>query len=273
MKLINADCFDALKTLPARSIDLILTDPPYGTTACKWDSVIPFTWHIRDSKNKVLYLYDALLKGVSVKYFQKHKKEGMWEHLKRIRKPGAPVLLCGTEPFSSHLRLSNLNEYKYDWYWDKVRGVGFQIAKYRPLQRIETISVFCAGTVNYYPQTVKRDNIKKSKCSTKSESNPLAHLDGKERTYTTRQPTSLIKVSNSNQNIKQHPTQKPVPLMTYLIRTYTQPGDTVLDFTMGSGTTGVACVQLNRNFIGIEKDKKYFDIAEKRIDNMKKKKR
>mgnify|MGYP002682628005 CR=1 FL=1 len=150
--------------------------------------------------------------------------------------------------------------------WNKVRSVGFQIAKYRPMMQHEDICVFGKGRINYFPIMTPRENIKKSKCYTSSDSSPLKYNDGIERTYTEKYPTSIIEVSNAIQKDKLHPTQKPVDLFEYLIKTYTKEGDTVLDFTMGSGTTGVAAVKTNRNFIGIELDKEYFEIANKRIN-------
>jgi site-specific DNA-methyltransferase (adenine-specific) len=233
-ELYRGDCLEVLPTLEAGSVDCILTDPPYGTTQCKWDTVIPF--------------------------------KPMWAGVKHVRKPRAAVALFGSEPFSSLLRVSNLGEYKYDWVWDKVRGVGFQIAKYRPMMRHEIVSVFGNGAVNYYPVMERKKKIKTSKCYSLSDSNPLAKNDGKERSYTHSFPSSIIRVSNAKQD-GLHQTQKPVALLEYLIRTYTNEGDTVLDFTMGSGSTGVAAVKLNRRFIGIELDAEYFNIAHQRIAN------
>jgi len=233
-KLYQGDCLDILPTLEAGSVDAVIADPPYGTTACSWDTVIPF--------------------------------EPMWAGIKHVRKERAAVVLFGSEPFSSLLRVSNLREYKYDWIWDKVKPSGMMIAKFRPMQQHENIIVF-GDRVKYFPIKTKRKHKKTSTAYTPSLSNPLYRQDSIMREYEDRHPKSIIKVSNANQTGKTHPTQKPVPLLEYLIKTYTNKGDTVLDFTMGSGTTGVACMRTGRNFIGIELDPDYFAIAETRIKN------
>lgn len=236
--LLQGNCLELMRYLPDCSVNMVLADPPYGTTACKWDSIIPL--------------------------------EPMWEQLKRIIKPNGAIVMTASQPFTTTLIASNIKQFKYCWTWDKVRGVGFQIAKYRPMMRTEDVAVFCNGggaIATYNPQMTERDKVKKSKCYASSDSNPLAYNDGEERSYTHRYPTNVIEVSNASQKGKVHPTQKPVALMEYLIKTYTNRGDTVLDFTMGSGTTGVACVNTNRNFIGIELDENYYQIAVERINN------
>jgi len=232
MKLIQGDCLEVMKKIPDKSIDMILCDLPYGTTACKWDVIIPF--------------------------------EPLWKEYKRIIKDRGCIALFGSEPFSSYLRMSNIKQYKYDWIWKKERGVGFQIAKYRPMLETENISIFSKGTLNYHPQMILLDKPKKeSFARTKSGSSPLAHLNKGERIATHRYPKSIIEIKRETRKI--HPTQKPVALLEYLIKTYTLEGETVLDNCMGSGSTGVACINTNRNFIGIEKDAEYFKIAKKRI--------
>lgn len=233
--LINAECLEAMKHIPDNSVDSVITDPPYGITACKWDSVIPF--------------------------------EPMWEQLNRIIKPNGAIVLFGSEPFSSALRMSNIKNYKYDWIWDKVKPANFQIVKYRPMTHHENIIVFCKKTPAYYPIKTPREKVKKNSFKSKNESSPLKYHDGKERVYTDYYPKSILKISNANQKNRVHPTQKPVVLMEYLIKTYTNEGETVLDFTIGSGSTGIACVNTNRNFIGIELDPEYFNIAKERIEN------
>ena len=237
IELILGDCLEKMNGIPDANVDLILCDLPYGTTACKWDSVIPF--------------------------------EPLWSHYKRIIKKNGAIVLTASQPFTTKLISSNIEHFKYCWVWDKVRGVGFQIAKFRPMMRTEDVVVFGNGKgalATYNAQMVERDKIKKSKCYSSSDSNPLAHNDGQEREYTHKYPTNIIEVSNASQKGKVHPTQKPVALMEYLIRTYTNEGETVLDNCMGSGTTGVACKNLNRSFIGIELDPRFFKIAEKRIN-------
>lgn len=166
MELHLGDCLEILKTIETGSIDLVLTDPPYGTTACKWDSVIPF--------------------------------EPMWAELKRVRKPNAAIVLFGSEPFSSHLRMSNIKEFKYDWVWDKVTASGFAIAKHVPLKQHEIISVFGASKVGYNPQMIKMEKPDTYKCYSKSELSPLANNDGLRRTRTHKYPKSILSVSNAN---------------------------------------------------------------------------
>ena len=239
--LINGDCLEVMKTMPNASIDAIITDPPFGTTACKWDSVVPF--------------------------------EPMWEQLNRIIKANGAIVLFGCEPFSSALRMSNIKNYKYDWIWDKHIPRNFINAKLMPMNKHEIISVFSkTGKLpRYIPQMTLRDKAITVKNYAKrgSDSSYRITNDGNRNlnsyTYTHKHPDTIILgkwIANSG---KQHPTQKPVPLMEYLIKTYTNENETVLDFTMGSGTTMVACQNTNRNGIGIEQDDKYFKIAEQRI--------
>ena len=231
-KLFNGDCLEVMADMPDNSVDAVITDPPYGTTACKWDAVIPF--------------------------------EPMWRELRRLIKPGGAIVLFGSEPFSSALRMSNIKEYKYDWVWDKVRPSGFQIAKYVPMKRHELVSIFQSGS-KWNPQMIKRERPAKGRVVSSSDSSPLKYNDGVRRTYKYKNPQSIIQFYKQSDGKYVHPTQKPVALLEYLIRTYTNEGETVLDFTMGSGTTGVACVNTGRNFIGIEKDAEYFRIAQDRI--------
>lgn len=243
IELINGECLEEMKKIPDGSVDLVLTDPPYGTTACKWDTVIPF--------------------------------EPMWEQLKRIIKPNGAIVLHASQPFTSALVMSNPKMFKYEWIWEKSRTVGFLNAKNAPLKQHENILVFSNGmTANcnknnmcYFPQgLVEVNEVKKSVKQigdTIVGTRPSRNKDyiSTHKGY----PKSLIRINNESKQI--HPTQKPVALMEYLIKTYTNDGETVLDFTMGSGTTGVACKNLNRNFIGIELDPTYFEIAKQRIEN------
>lgn len=237
VKIILGDCLQKLPEIFNESIDLILTDPPYGITNNQWDSIIPF--------------------------------EPMWNQLNRITKNNSPILLFGTEPFSSYLRLSNIKNFKYDWIWNKVTGVGFQIAKSRPLQSHEIISVFSKkpGKINYYPIMIERSKIKHSKMYAKSNVCNLKYNDGKIRIYTHLYPKSIITVSNASKKNILHPTQKPIELLEYLIKTYTKENDTILDFTAGSFSTAIAAINTNRNFIGIENDLEYFNKAIDRINN------
>jgi len=232
--LMLGDTLERMREIPDGSVDMVLCDLPYGTTACKWDSVIPF--------------------------------EPLWEQYKRVIKKNGAIVLFGSEPFSSLLRVSNLKQFKYDWVWDKVRPSGFQIAKYVPMKRHELVSVFCNGTPNWNPQKEKRDKPIKGKVASSSDSSPLKYNDGITRIYNDKNPQSILVYSKQSDGKYVHPTQKPVALMEYLIRTYTNEGETVLDNTMGSGTTGVACVNTGRRFIGIERDEEYFKIAKARIN-------
>jgi len=243
MQLIKGDCLDKMRIIPNGSIDMILCDPPYGTTACKWDSVIPL--------------------------------EPMWEQLKQIIKPNGAIVMNASQPFTTALIYSNIKMFKYCWYWKKERGTGFTFAKSQPLRNIEDVCVFCKTKTIYNPQTKPlkkpyrhalpiKQSITLNK-GIKSIDNPTTEREYK--TYTFSYPTSLLEFARDDVRKGFHPTQKPVALMEYLIKTYTNKGETVLDFAMGSGTTGVACRNLNRNFIGIELDLNYFEIAKRRIND------
>lgn len=189
----------------------------------------------------------------------------MWKELKRVIKPNGAIVLFGQEPFSSFLRMSNIKDYKYDWIWDKVKPGAFATAKYAPLKQHELVSVFYSQAGRYSPQMVKREKVKRSKIYASSDSALVKYNDGLERTYDELYPKSIIVEPNANQKGKVHPTQKPVALMEYLIKTYTNENEVVLDFAFGSGSTGVAALNTNRKFIGIELDSDYFRIALERI--------
>lgn len=233
-KLYQGDCLEVMKDIEEGSVDLILTDPPYGTTACKWDSVIPF--------------------------------EPMWEQLNRIIKPNGAIVLFGSEPFSSALRMSNIKNYKYDWVWVKPQGTDPLMARFRPMNNIENISVFYRKTASYYEQCSigKPYQITRDKNERINETTFLKTF--KETTTINTGTRKPLRTLYYNKDKGLHPTQKPVALLEYLIKTYTLEGETVLDFTMGSGSTGVACLNTNRNFIGIELDERYFQIAQNRIE-------
>ena len=237
IKLYKGDCLELMKSIPDGSIDAIITDPPYGTTACKWDSVIPF--------------------------------DLMWEQLNRIIKPNGAIVLFGSEPFSSALRMTTIKNYKYDWKWLKSRTTGFQMAKKRPMKDYEDILIFYKKQPTYYnTNLIKLEKpIKSWRLNGKGGSglNEVKTEKNRLQEYTNFNRQTLKFNNEHNVGELVHPTQKPVALMEYLIKTYTNENETVLDFTMGSGSTGVACVNTNRNFIGIEMDEKYFEIAEKRI--------
>lgn len=227
--LLMGDCLEMMAGLESGSVDMVMTDPPYGTTACKWDSVIPF--------------------------------EPMWEQLKRIVKPNGAVVLMASQPFTSALVMSNPKMFKYCWVWQKEAGTGLLNAKKQPLRDAEDVVVFYGKQSIYNPQFTEG-----SPYTTKKGGETDCYGDS--GTVITenagkRYPKTVQKFNRDKGKV--HPTQKPVALMEYLIRTYTNEGETVLDFTMGSGTTGVACVNTSRKFIGIERDPEYFAIAEKRI--------
>ena len=244
MKLFNGDCLEVMKELPDNSIDFILTDLPYGTTTFKWDINIPSNL--------------------------------MWEEIKRIRKNNTATVLFGNEPFSSYLRLSNINEYKYDWIWEKEKATGQGFSKKQPMRKNELISVFYKNQPNYDWKGKKLDKpLTRVRTISGNESFATArdNLENGKRTYVTythKTKHNIIYFARDNQNKKigksYHPTQKPIALLEYLIKTYTKENEVVLDFTMGSGSTGVACVNTNRDFIGIELDQEYYNIAKERID-------
>ena len=234
--LMKGDCLERMKEIPDGSVDLILTDPPYGTTACKWDSIIPL--------------------------------EPMWEQLKRIIKPAGAVVMTASQPFTSVLITSNLRMFHHQWVWDKKFAANFPQAKRQPLRVHEDIVVF-GNVPKYYPQMLKRDAPIKKGANKGARVfggvSGLGREDYEGKVYDEKYPCTILKFSSRDEKRGLHPTQKPVALMEYLIKTYTNENDIVLDCFMGSGTTGVACKNLNRKFIGIEKDETYFKIAQDRI--------
>ena len=239
MELILGNCIEKMKDLPDGSIDLVLTDPPYGTTACGWDTCIPF--------------------------------EPMWEQLKRVTKKNGAIVLFGSQPFTSALVMSNPDMFKYEWVWEKNRASNPMLAKVQPLKFHENIIVFSEGKNIYVPQ-MKYVGIKDNRKTFNTIETYNERLNSKftikaKKDNGFRFPKSILKVTQEHFSKIFHPTQKPVALMEYLIKTYTNEGETVLDFCLGSGTTGIACLQTNREFIGIEKNEHYFEMAKKRIYN------
>ena len=249
-KLHHGDCLEIMPSIPDKSIDMILCDLPYGTTACKWDVVIPF--------------------------------EPLWKEYKRVIKDRGCIALFGSEPFSSYLRMSNIKNYRYDWIWHKNLSGSFATAKKMPMKYHENISVFYKKLPTYNPQfqpyaesvgkRFKDGEMVNRKKQFNNSTNSLQgglSFEGTQPIDTKRgkypESVQFFKSEHTANGKRLHPTQKPVKLMEYLIRTYTSEGETVLDNCMGSGSTGVACVNTNRNFIGIEKEETYFDIAKKRI--------
>lgn len=237
--LMHGDCLEKMKEIETGSVDMILTDPPYGTTKCAWDSIIPL--------------------------------ESMWEQLKRIIKPNGAIVMTAANPFTSVLICSNLDMFKYSIVWKKSKVCHFAQAPYRFMTEHEDIVIFSFGgtsknakiRMTYNPQGIQDCNkICKGKGHSGHRPSKVKQKDYLQTK--TGYPKSIIEIKSDN--AKDHPTQKPVALMEYLIKTYTNEGETVLDFTMGSGTTGVAAKNLNRNFIGIELNDKYFEIAKERIE-------
>ena len=233
---MNGDCFELMKTIPEGSVDLVLTDPPYGTTQCKWDSVLDL--------NK------------------------MWKELKRIIKPNGAILLCAQTPFDKVLGVSNLNMLKYEWIWEKTTATGHLNAKKMPMKAHENILVFYDKLPTYNPQKTF-GHVRKTSTADRSKLGGECYGNQEGVTVydsTERYPRSVQLFSTDKQKSSLHPTQKPVALMEYFINTYSDVGETVLDFTMGSGSTGIAAKNLNRSFIGIELDENYFNIAKDRIE-------
>jgi DNA modification methylase len=234
--LMKGDCLERMKEIPDGSVDMVLTDPPYGTTACKWDSVI----HL----------------------------ESMWEQLERIIKPNGAIVLFGSEPFSSALRVSNLGKYKYDIVWKKEKPTNFFQLKRRIGKVTENVMLFYEGQCAYNPQMVKAKKLVTNSPKGSHNSIVAGNSGSKVTAYKDtgyRYPVDVLEINREKLGSNVHPTQKPVALLEYLIKTYTNENETVLDFTFGSGSTGVACLNTNRKFIGIEMDDNYFDIGSKRI--------
>lgn len=233
VELHEGDCLSVLGELPESCADAVIADPPYGTTACKWDSVIPL--------------------------------EPMWAGLKHVAKERAAIVMTASQPFTTTLIASNMKMFKYCWVWEKQKPTNFYQVKRQPLKAHEDVAVFCRTSPNYFPQGVVAVNVKNGR--KQKSSNIYSPYDGGGYIQTVgNYPSSIQFVPTEGDKDRVHPTQKPVALMAYLIRTYTNEGETVLDFTCGSGTTGVAAIREGRRFIGVEKDPKYFDIAVERIE-------
>lgn len=243
--LVNADCLEAMAAIPDGSVDMILCDLPYGTTACKWDSVIPF--------------------------------EPLWNHYRRVVKPNGAIVLTAAQPFTTALIVSNLDDFKYCWYWNRNKVTGFANAKKQPLRCVEDVVVFYGKPPTYnaqglaYVGKTKKNSASVGGASLRADVAESAgkgalRTSGKEYVQEfTGYPRQVLEIDSASSTV--HPTQKPVALMEYLIRTYTNEGETVLDNTMGSGTTGVACANTGRKFIGIERDAGYFDTARRRVED------
>ena len=260
-KLYNGDCLEVMDKPIEQGlkVDAIITDPPYGTTSCKWDNAIPF--------------------------------DAMWGRLNKLIKPTGAIVLFGSEPFSSELRMSNIKKFRHEWYWNKINAGNFVQAKNHPLKIVENIMVFSKNKVNYNPQMninteeytkklkAKHKNKKESSMTQTVEDKYFTMASGKFKIQTDESvsyPKNILTVSKfsneCNSRNRVHPTQKPVELLEYLIKTYTNEGELILDFTAGSGSTGVGCINTNRRFIGIELDEGYYNIAKERIEEAVKKK-
>lgn len=229
MKLINGDTIEEMSKLEDKSIDMILADLPYGTTRNKWDSIIPL--------------------------------DKLWEQYNRIIKDNGAIVLFGQQPFTSLLVASNLKMYRYDWVWEKSKATGHLNSKKMPLKSFETISIFYKALPKYNPQGLLR--IKPTIRKGRNNGSNYGVSDKDSVRNFKNYPKDVLRFSSPSKH--HHPTEKPVELIEYLIKTYSNENDIVLDNTMGSGSTGVACVNTNRDFIGIELDKNYFNIAESRI--------
>jgi DNA modification methylase len=228
--LLLGDCLERMGEIPNGSVDMVLCDLPYGTTACKWDAVIPF--------------------------------EPLWAHYRRVTKPNAAIVLTASQPFTTALISSNREDFRYCWVWDKTKGGNFALAKKQPMKSHEDVCVFYRRQPTYNPTMEIRGNVRKKGGGKASDNFGIVPTVSFNNTY---YPKTIVQFSTGSRTDHWHPTQKPIALMEYLIRTYTNEGETVLDNTMGSGTTGVACVNTGRKFIGIERDPQYFEIAKQRI--------
>ena len=241
-EILLGDCLELMKDIPNGSIDMILCDLPYGTTACKWDTIIPF--------------------------------DKLWIEYKRLIKPnGCIVLMCG-EPFTSQLINSNLPMFRYKWIWDKKFAGNFVTANKRPLNTFEEIVVFYNNQPTYNPQKTKREKPITSgkRCHPRNRTGTEENVtyEAEKKTYDDKHPTTIISIPRKIGKGTNHPTEKPTELMEYLIRTYTNEGETVLDNCAGSGTTAIACLNTNRQFIVMEKEQKYYDIILKRVGDFNK---
>ena len=231
--LMQGDCLERMQQIPSGSVDMVLTDPPYGTTACKWDSVIPL--------------------------------DKMWEQLKRIIRPNGAIVMTASQPFTTVLIASNLKDFKYTWVWDKVKPSTGLHAKIMPLRSTEDIVVFGKDKINYFPQMAQKKLRVESKNDSNGEAFGGARVKREHDNKGLGYPKNLLVMSNADQTGRVHPTQKPVALMEYLIKTYTNEDEVVLDFTAGSMSTAIACINTNRKGIMVEKDEYYFKVGSDRV--------
>jgi site-specific DNA-methyltransferase (adenine-specific) len=279
--IYNMDCMEGMQCIPDNSIDCIICDLPYGTTACKWDNLLPLNDYVLVKKKKYTkedYLLFAFKNGLNfqdaINFFEKNKKLGLWSHYKRIIKDNGAIVLFGSEPFSTCLRNSNMEMYKYDWIWKKNTVDGFFNSKCRQLKTIENISVFSkkqarakGDNMVYLPQgLVEVNSVHIDKRKNIKDEHNYYRKSSDNREYVQQYKNYPIEILEFNRDTnKLHPTQKPVQLLEYLIKTYTHEGDVVLDNCMGSGSTAIACINTNRNYIGFELDVNYYNICLERI--------
>lgn len=268
-QLIHGDCLEVMPTLGSGSVDAIICDPPYGTTNCSWDSVIPFHEHI--IFNGKTYTKDEFYLHMARHEYSREevdaiwnsgKRDGLWENYNRIIKPRGAIVMFGSQPFTSALVMSNMAWFRCAWVWQKNQTTGFLNAKKYPLKAHEDIVVFCKNAPNYYP--IKSSGHQQKKTVKRSASEHYGAQATTEYCSTERYPNTILEFNTVGNLEFEHPTQKPVDLLAYLIRTYTNEDETILDNTMGSGSTIVAAIQEGRNAIGIERDADYFAIAQKR---------
>lgn len=235
--LMQGDCLERMREIPDGSVDMVLCDLPYGTTACKWDSVIPF--------------------------------EPLWAQYRRVTKPNSAIVLTASQPFTSLLVASNITAFKVEWIWEKNAGSNFGTVRFQPMKEHESVLVFSYGSPTYNPIMEDRAAAGLARVQTIVNYNTKTEVYGRKlhNEMSSKRPDQRFprSIQKFNRERGLHPTQKPVALLEYLVRTYTHEGQTVLDNTMGSGSTGVACVNTGRNFIGIERDENYFEIARARI--------
>ena len=238
MQLFQGDCLEVMPTLPPSSVDMVMSDPPYGTSYCAWDAALPWP--------------------------------DVWAAYARVTKEDAAVALCTSQPFTSAAVMSNPKQFRCEWIWDKVNAANFANAKRQPLKQHENVVVFGKKGTRYFPQRTpgKPNHAQGNKAQPRKPTDDLQLIKARvaDDLSGMKYPKTIIVFPKHSSNARFHPTEKPVALMEYLIKTYTNPGDTVLDNCMGSGTTGVACVRTGRAFIGIEKDPTYFDVAKRRIE-------
>ena len=233
VQLMLGDCLERMKEIESGSVDAIICDPPYGTTKCSWDSIIPL--------------------------------EPMWAELKRIIKPNGAIVMTASQPFTTTLIASNMKMFKYCWVWQKQKPTNFYQVKYSPLKEHEDIAVFSQGKPKYYPQGTVEVSIKSGRKN--KSSNLYSKYDGGDYVQKVgNYPRTVIKIPTEGDKYRVHPTQKPVALMEYLIKTYTNEGETVLDFTAGSMSTAIACINTNRKGVMIEKDERYFKVGSERVE-------